>query len=105
MGEPNTPPTLSAIPDQMTYSNVSVSGVDVTVADSEQSLVCSTSLSATSSNVAALPNQNIVFSGTAPNCKMSLTPALTAGGIYTVTVKLSDGKTFVENSFNIDIVP
>ncbi len=105
MGEPNTPPTLTAIPDQMTYSNVPLSGVDVTVADTETSLVCSTSLSATSSNVAALPNQNIVFSGTAPNCKMSLTPTLTAAGIYTVTVKLSDGKTFVERSFKIDIVP
>ena len=105
MGEPNTPPALSIIPDQVTNSNNMLAGVDVTISDTETALACTSSLSATSSNATAIPNQNIVFSGTAPNCKMSLTPSINATGIYSVTVRLSDGKTFVEKTFRMEISP
>jgi hypothetical protein len=56
-------------------------------------------MSATSSNTALVPNGNITFSGTAPNCTVSILSINNAFGSSTITLTVTDGTTPVSTSF------
>ena len=65
---PNTPPTISSIPDQTIVQNSSTGPIPFTVGDAETP-AANLQLSAASSNPGLIPNQNIVFGGTAPTAR------------------------------------
>lgn len=85
----NAAPIISVISDQ-TISEDVVVPINFTITDVDSPLNCSTSMSKTSSNTTLLPLANIVFSGTAPNCVATLTPATNQSGTSTVSFTVSD---------------
>jgi hypothetical protein len=96
-------PTISDVPNQTTNQNVSLNNIAVTIDDVDSALTCS-ALIASSSNVTLLPNSNISFSGTYPNCKVNLTPAPNQNGGTTVTLTVSDGTSRAQDTFTFTVV-
>ncbi|MEI8026018.1 MAG: hypothetical protein WCI18_06700 [Pseudomonadota bacterium] len=95
----NDAPTVSNVASQSTNEDMPLN-VSVTINDVESSLVCTTALSATSSNTTVLPNANITIGGTGTTCTVSLNPASFQNGTSTITLTVTDGllssqKTFV----------
>jgi hypothetical protein len=88
----NEAPTISDVTNQNTSEDTAITGVTVSIADIDSTITCA-SLSATSSNTALLPVSEISFTGTIPDCSMSLTPAANQNGTSTVTLTVTDGET------------
>lgn len=86
---------ISSIPNTDGPQNISVSQ-NIVLTNSQKNLTCnSTTLSATSSDTAVVPLVNITFSGTYPNCKITLFSSLNTGtSTITVTAK---------NEYNIQV--
>ena len=89
----NDAPTISAIATQTTGEGTASSAIAFTINDSDSTLSCTSSMSATSSNTALIPNANVVFGGTAPNCTVTVTPVATGFGSSTITLTLTDNGT------------
>lgn len=89
----NDAPTISAISNQSTNEGTASSAIAFTINDSDSSLSCGSSVTATSSNTTLIPNGNIVFSGTAPNCNAIVTPVAGLNGNATLTFTLTDNGT------------
>jgi uncharacterized protein len=95
----NDAPTISDTVNQTTAEDVA-EVVNFTIGDLETTLTCTaTHLSAASSNVALVPVANVVFSGTAPNCVATITPALNQTGTSTITLTVSDGALTANDTF------
>lgn len=94
----NAAPVISSIINQAANEDVALP-VSFTITDSDSILNCSSSMSATSSNVSLLPVANIVFSGTAPNCVATLTPLLNQSGVSNIVFTVTDTVTAVTSSF------
>jgi hypothetical protein len=88
----NDPPTISAISDQ-SFSVGVPTPINFTITDPNDTLNCVTSMTASSSDQAVVPNGNIVFSGTAPNCTATVTATSTGTASITYTVKDGEGAT------------
>jgi trimeric autotransporter adhesin len=98
----NAAPVLSVLADQTTNEDSALPfGFNIT--DSDSLLNCTTSMTATSSNVSLLPVSGIVFSGTAPNCTATLTPAANQSGSSTVTLTVTDGVSSDVKTFNFTV--
>jgi hypothetical protein len=94
----NTPPTLSAISNQVTAVNVAVGPLPITVNDLEtpaSNLV----LTATTSDASVVPVSNIVFGGSGSSRTVTITPATNYSGVATLTIIVSDGSLAASNSF------
>lgn len=89
----NDAPTLSTIAAQTTGQNTASSPIAFTINDLDSSLSCTSSVTASSSNTSLIPNANVVFSGTAPNCTAVVTPAAGLYGSATITLTLTDNGT------------
>jgi len=87
---PNTPPTISNIPDQTIFQNGSTGPIPFTVGDAETA-PANLQLSAVSSNLGLIPNQNIVFGGSGANRTVTVTPTAGQTGTATITVTVNDG--------------
>lgn len=98
----NLTPVISSIGDQSANEDISWP-VNFTITDSDSVLNCASSMSATSSNTTLLPIVNIVFSGTAPNCTVTLNPAANQTGTSTVQLTVSDGNTSSVESFDYTV--
>lgn len=98
----NAPPVISGIANQ-TVNEEAVLPISFTITDSDSTLDCSSSMTKSSSNVALLPLANIVFSGTAPNCTATLTPAANASGSSNIVFTVSDTVTSVTSSFTYTV--
>ncbi len=96
-------PTISNIPNQITPTNVPLSGVAFSVADAETpgSLVITT----TSGNTNLLPNANIAVVGSGLNRTLTLTPAANQAGFSLVTVTVSDGTQSASDTFILTVFP
>lgn len=103
-GTPNSPPVISAIAAQTMEADTSLP-VNFTLSDANHVLTCTGSMSATSSNTTLLPNANIVFSGTMPNCVATITPAANQSGTATVTLTANDGITSTNQPFSLTVTP
>ncbi|NBO39039.1 tandem-95 repeat protein, partial [bacterium] len=103
----NDAPTISDVTDKSSDEDTPLSNIAVTINDIDAgtTLSCSTSLSASSSNKTLLPDANITFSGTAPNCLMTLTPAANKNGNTTVTLTVSDGALSAVDQFVYTVNP
>lgn len=85
----NQAPVISAISNQTTNEDTTISGIAFSIADSDSTIYCN-NVTATSSNTALVPNANITITGTAPNCFASITPVANGFGSTVITLTLTD---------------
>ena len=99
---PNTPPTVSAIGNQVANEDTAISAVAFTVGDAETA-PASLTVSGGTSNATLVPAGNIVFGGTGANRTLTVTPAPNQSGTATITVTVSDGQANTPRSFQLTI--
>jgi hypothetical protein len=100
----NTPPVISAIPNQVTHQGAINLTIPFTVGDKE-SAASSLGLTAGSSNPALVPASNIVFGGSDSNRTVTLTPVSGQTGSVSITLTVSDGLASASNSFQVIVTP
>jgi alpha-tubulin suppressor-like RCC1 family protein len=96
-------PNLSSISDQTTTKNNMLSGIAFSLTDLDSRLSCSSSVLATSSNQSLVVNSNLVVTGEAPDCFLSIQPEFDAEGSLTVTLTASDRELSETVSFLLTI--
>jgi len=101
---PNTPATISSIPNQTILQNQSTGPINFTIGDAETPAV-NLQLSGTSSNQALVPNGNITFGGSGANRTVTVTPAVGQAGTATITVTVNDGPHDTSTSFVVTVNP
>jgi hypothetical protein len=99
---PNTPPTITAIGDQVTAEDTPTAAIGFTVGDAETA-PGSLTVSGSSSNLAVVPTANLVFGGSGANRTLTATPAANQNGTATITVTVSDGLASVSTSFQLTV--
>jgi len=100
----NTPPTISAISNQMTHVNTPTAPIAFTLLDAEtasSNLV----LMAASSNPGLLPTNNIAISGNDASRTVVLTPVSNQLGSLSIVLTVSDGAMIASNSFVLTVNP
>ena len=101
----NDPPLISAIAAQTTAEDTPLT-INFTISDVDDTLNCSTSMSASTSNAAIIPVAGILFGGVAPNCTATVTPVLNANGAMNLTFTVTDGGALSANrNFNVTVTP
>jgi len=100
----NTAPTISDIGDQNTIANTSTGAIAFTVNDAETT-ANNLTVTATSSNLDLVRNQDIVFGGEGERRTIQLTPVEGQSGSTTVTVTVSDGSLRTTDTFDLDVIP
>ena len=83
--------TLSAITAKTTTVNTASSAIAFTFTDVDGAVCTTARLSMTSSDTTIVPNANVVFAGSAPNCTAVITPASEKSGPVTITITATDG--------------
>src|SRR5205823_7390540 len=81
---------ISNIPDQTINQDTSTGPISFVVGDVDTP-ASSLILSASSSNPALVPPENIIFGGSGANRTVTITPATNQFGTATITVTVSDG--------------
>lgn len=99
----NDAPTISDVVNQTTNEDVAITDVALTINDVDTTLSCASSVTPTSSNTTLLPNGNVAIAGTAPNCTVTITPAVNQIGSTTVTLTVSDGTLTAVDTFVVDV--
>ncbi len=100
----NDAPVISTVANQTTNEDTATAGIPFTITDVDNTLSCTTSMSATSSNTTLLPVANIVFAGTAPNCTVTMNPALNQFGASNVVLTVTDGIATATSSFSLTVI-
>jgi hypothetical protein len=95
-------PSISTIPNQITYLNMSVGPISFTVNDAEGDVL---TLTKTSSNPALIPGANVVTSGSGANRTVTLTPLAGQTGVSTITISVADGYNTNNASFVLSVSP
>ncbi|HEY2951519.1 MAG TPA: hypothetical protein VGK40_02995, partial [Verrucomicrobiae bacterium] len=102
---PNTPPTISDIPNQTIPQNSSTGPIPFTVGDAETP-ASGLTVSGSSSNPTLLPNANIVFGGSGSNRTVTVTPAPNQTGTATITVTVTDPQgASASDTFTVTVQP
>lgn len=96
-------PSISNIGNQVTPTNVPLTGVAFTINDAETP--GSLTVTTTSANTTLLPNANITVVGTGLSRTLTLTPAPGEAGITLVTVTVSDGTQSASDTFLLTVFP
>ena len=89
----NDAPTISSITNSTTAEGTASSAIAFTINDLDSTLSCTSGVTATSSDTTLIPNANIIFAGTAPNCTATVTPSATGNGVATLTFTVTDNGT------------
>lgn len=100
----NTPPTITAIPNQTIAQDSSSAAIPFTVGDAQTS-AGSLTVSAGSSNPSVVPVSGIAFAGSGANRTVTITPAAGKSGASTVTVSVSDGTATTSANFLVTVEP
>jgi hypothetical protein len=101
----NTPPTISAITNQVINEDTAMSPIPFTIGDAETP-AANLIVSASSSNTNLVPATNITFGGTDSNRTVALLPATNEFGATTVTLTVTDGNgAIATNSFLVTVNP
>jgi hypothetical protein len=100
--ESNAPPTISTISAQSTNEDVA-KAFAFTIEDVETVLTCGASVTMTSTNTTLVPNGNVVWSGTAPPCTGTVTPAANEYGTSNLTFTVTDGTTTSATTFTFTV--
>src|SRR5262249_5981258 len=101
---PDTPPTISNIPDQGILQDHSTSPIAFTVGDANVA-AANLQLSAASSNSALVPIGNILFGGSGANRTVTVAPAAGQTGNATITVTVNDGPNNTSTNFIVTVSP
>jgi Regulator of chromosome condensation (RCC1) repeat len=100
----NVTPTISDVGNQVTTQDTPLNDVPFTIYDADNApapLSCSSSVTiVSSSNTTLLPTSNITVSGSAPYCKLNMTPATGRIGTSAVTLRVSDTEATAIRAFN-----
>jgi hypothetical protein len=96
----NDAPTLTSIANQTTMSGTATAALAFTVGDAETA-PGSLGLSATSNNLAFVPDANIAFGGSGAARTVTVTPVAGQSGTVTITLTASDGSLTGNTSFNV----
>ncbi len=100
----NTPPTISAIANQVINEDTATAALAFTIGDA-QTPAGSLTLSGASSNTTLVPTNNIVFGGSGASRTVTVTPATNQYGASTITVSVSDGQLSTNTSFLLTVNP
>jgi Ca2+-binding RTX toxin-like protein len=100
----NTAPTISDIGDQNAIANNATGAIAFTVGDAETT-ANNLTVTATSSNLDLVRNQDIVLAGEGEGRTIQLTPVEGQSGSTTVTVTVSDGSLTATDTFTLDVIP
>jgi hypothetical protein len=95
-------PSISEIPNQITYSNVPTVAIAFTIGDAE-SPASSLVVSNASSNPSLIANP--VLGGSGANRTVTLTPEADQTGVATITIYVSDGINVTSTSFVVSVSP
>ena len=98
----NTPPTISAIPNQSTPEDTPTGAIAFTVGDSETA-AGSLTVTASSSNTTLVPSGNISLGGSGANRNINITPAAGESGTSTITVTVDDGTDDTSVNFTLTV--
>jgi hypothetical protein len=96
-------PTISNIPNQVTPTNSTLSGIPFTVNDAETP--GSLTVTATSTNTTLLPNANITVVGSGTSRTLTLAPVADQAGVTLITVTVSDGTQSASDTFLLTVFP
>lgn len=94
---PNSPPTLSPIPDQQLPSGTASSPIPFVVEDAETP-ASNLFVAGTSSNQSLVPNDNLIFQGTGSDRSLIVTPRAGLEGEAVITLVVSDADGNVSNT-------
>lgn len=97
-------PSISDIANISFKSDAVNVSVSYTVSDVDSALDCTSAITVSSANTSVLPNVDIVKSGTAPNCVLTINPSLNVAGVSTLMVTVSDGVLTANDTFDISII-
>jgi hypothetical protein len=102
---PNSPPTITHIPNQVTAEDTPTPPIPFTVDDAETSPY-NLGVIGSSQNKTLIPDENIEFKGDGPKKTVTITPAPDAFGSTLVTVRVSDAQgDYTEETFWIEVTP
>ncbi len=87
--DPNTAPTITPIDDLLGLVDTPVTGITFSIAD-QQAAASALTVTATSSNPALAPNENIQFTGLDADLTLSVTPLAGQTGLTTISVNVTD---------------
>jgi hypothetical protein len=101
----DTPPEIGTISDQVVQAGQSTGPVNFSVTDNSRATPDSMLvLSAASDNPALVPDQNVVFGGSAGSRTVNVTPQGADAGRANVTVVVSDGIFTARTVFEVEVV-
>lgn len=105
----NVPPTIQGIGLKETDENVPTPAISFTIGDSDSVVTCS-DVTATSTNTALIPVANIVITGSAPTCYVTITPVAHLVGSSNIVLTLTDKGTplpaqTATSSFTLNVNP
>ncbi len=98
----NTPPTMTALPDQSVSEDQTAAALNFTIGDGETA-AASLVLGKASSNTALVPTNNIVFGGSGSNRTATMTPVVNVSGVATITLSVNDGQLTASRSFLLTV--
>lgn len=101
----NTAPSIALTGSAMALGAATQHAFTISDPDPENVLSCTTSVSASSGNTSIIPNANISFSGSAPNCLVTLNPQVGARGNTTLTFTVTDGDKSANGNLTFDVLP
>ena len=99
----NTPPAISPVANQTTLINTPVGPVGFAVGDAETP-AASLTVSASSANVAVVPNANIALGGAGNQRTVTVTPATGQTGSAAITLTVSDGSLSTSTAFTVTVI-
>lgn len=99
---PNTPPTISSIPDQVTEANQPLPPLKFTVSDQETPATDLT-VSRRSSDQALVPDANILVDGRGTNRTLTILPVANQTGKAQIWLIVSDGSLRTTNTFTVTV--
>ncbi len=102
VGTFNSAPTISSIANQSTLQNIPTTAIPFTVDDAQAS-PDSLGVDGSASNIALVPNSNIVFGGTGTNRTVTITPATGETGSAIITIRVNDGQLTNATTFTLTV--
>jgi hypothetical protein len=102
VGDPDQPPAIAAIADQVVDASTTLAGVAVQVSD-DITPAAALTVSASSFNQSILPDSGLVVSGSGTSRQLSITPAKNKSGLVTIAVVVSDGVRQTQVAFQLTV--
>lgn len=98
----NTAPSVTSIANQSVANGAATTALAFTVADAE-SAASALNVSATSSDIALVPNTNILLGGGGTDRSVTVTPVAGQSGAAVITLTVTDGAMSVTTSFTVTV--